>query len=73
MRSPLPFGIWEEGPLYPCQKVVTSGVHDDQKGLCTVVSWAFALPDLTAFVVAVALLVVGCLGWRLSQSKELQV
>ena len=68
----LPFG-WEEGPPQPCRQVATAGVHDDQKGLCTTVSWALAIPDLTTFLVVVASLVVGRPGWRLFQSKELQV
>ena len=68
----LPF-VWEEGPPRPRQQVATAGVHDDHKGLCKTMSWALALPDLTTFLVVVATLVVGCPGWRLSQSKGLQV
>ena len=68
----LPFG-WEESPPCPRRQVATAGVHDDHHGLCTTVSWVLALLDLATSLVAVASLVVGCTGWRLSQSQELQV
>ena len=53
--------------------MAAAGVHDDYNELCTTVSWVLALPDLTTYLVVVASLVVGCTGWRWSQSKELQV
>ena len=56
-----------------CLLVVTAGVHEDHNGLCTTISEASTLPDLTTVLVAVASLAIDWPGWWLSQSKNLQV
>ena len=43
-------------------------MHDDPNGLCTTVFWVLALPDLTTFLVAVAL--GGWLSWLAVVPKQ---